>query len=195
MSYDLALYESDGENVDWKVTRSLVSYDLGWSTSDSVTILKGHQIIGELRLDTSHLDMSPLNWKVTRSLVSYDQATGNTQWFRLYWKVTRSLVSYDKIHCISAKMQRLKGHQIIGELRLCLLLVVSKALSLKGHQIIGELRPSLSVKIGSTHYWKVTRSLVSYDHWHTVFKCLFKLKGHQIIGELRLAKFWINTSY
>ena len=40
----------------------------------------------------------------------------------------------------------LKGHQIIGELRLsCLYRLMSSEL-LKGHQIIGELRPAICFK-------------------------------------------------
>ncbi len=58
----------------------------------------------------------------------------------------------------------LKGHQIIGELRLTLVPQSSQYPPLKGHQIIGELRP--------------IRVFPSQG--------IAKLKGHQIIGELRL---------
>ena len=125
----------------------------------------------------------------------------------------------------------LKGHQIIGELRLLQLLLLQPVQPLKGHQIIGELRlntfcskriiiierspdhwwvttkdtplSSLSTKIERSpdhwwvttcissccynfSYWKVTRSLVSYDcSIQEDFACSLILKGHQIIGELR----------
>ena len=39
-------------------------------------------------------------------------------------------------------MAALKGHQIIGELRLVTVTVALLSLTLKGHQIIGELRHS-----------------------------------------------------
>ena len=57
----------------------------------------------------------------------------------------------------------LKGHQIIGELRLTMSAAVLIDDKLKGHQIIGELRPDRCIE-----------QLKSI------------LKGHQIIGELRL---------
>ena len=59
---------------------------------------------------------------------------------------------------------RLKGHQIIGELRLFQLSALENPLRLKGHQIIGELRPSLVFQPRFLSNWRVTRSLVSYDH-------------------------------
>ena len=61
-------------------------------------------------------------------------------------------------------MQGLKGHQIIGELRLIMLLNPSVRTKLKGHQIIGELRHG--------------------DDY--ICEGGYTLKGHQIIGELRL---------
>ena len=57
-----------------------------------------------------------------------------------YWKVTRSLVSYDDEEDTLYRSVSLKGHQIIGELRLKLAALQKPAMPLKGHQIIGELR-------------------------------------------------------
>ena len=57
----------------------------------------------------------------------------------------------------------LKGHQIIGELRLYYSIPSFFNWLLKGHQIIGELRLP----------WKASQLYAQ------------KLKGHQIIGELR----------
>ena len=56
---------------------------------------------------------------------------------------------------------------------------------LKGHQIIGELRRANLFWASGERYWKVTRSLVSYDFIRLIFNDLYILKGHQIIGELR----------
>ena len=56
---------------------------------------------------------------------------------------------------------------------------------LKGHQIIGELRQVARSGATRTVDWKVTRSLVSYDYCNHNNNNN-KLKGHQIIGELRL---------
>ena len=103
----------------------------------------------------------------------------------------------------------MKGHQIIGELRLHKIQLSLAHVRLKGHQIIGELRLVLTHRHkGGAHwrvtrslvsydnlcycnpsnhyYWRVTRSLVSYDFpyfYHTIRSP--QLKGHQIIGELR----------
>ena len=70
-----------------------------------------------------HLIIS-LDWKVTRSLVSYDFVRSNCELLQLNWKVTRSLVSYDKSSACNKILLRLKGHQIIGELRLDLPLIL-----------------------------------------------------------------------
>ena len=81
---------------------------------------------------------------------------------------------------------KLKGHQIIGELRRVSLIACSRVIfierspdhwwvttlqlllsiltiTLKGHQIIGELRQSIKSSTVAFVNWKVTRSLVSYD--------------------------------
>mgnify|MGYP006952325261 CR=1 FL=1 len=86
--------------LNWKVTRSLVSYDDSDTTFAKVGLLKGHQIIGELRLWATSFLPSADNWKVTRSLVSYDQTLKPELSF--LW---------------------LKGHQIIGELRPSILVI------------------------------------------------------------------------
>ena len=93
VSYDWAT-NFLASHPNWKVTRSLVSYDNGvWAIRHGF-ILKGHQIIGELRLATTIARADNWNWKVTRSLVSYDWTTN-----------------------FLASAPILKGHQIIGELR------------------------------------------------------------------------------
>ena len=164
MSYDWCIITHDYFSYDWKVTRSLVSYD---STSSTGVWFS-------------------LNWKVTRSLVSYDFTV--TIWRPAFkdWKVTRSLVSYDFSCVCSDYIIWLKGHQIIGELRLLLkdcslpsalierspdhwwvtttpLCPLCPQDKLKGHQIIGELRRSCISHDDLLYDWKVTRSLVSYD--------------------------------
>ena len=140
MSYGDKIFNSHHGVFDWKVTRSLVSYDKfpliinklnhierspdhWWVTTEFDIVfslsglLKGHQIIGELRQSKHSSRIVTNNWKVTRSLVSYDHLTSD---------------QYDQIYL-------LKGHQITGELRLRTFLI-KKIRKLKGHQIIGELR-------------------------------------------------------
>ena len=138
-------------------------------------------------------------------------------------------MSYDKVNIQTDCRYQLKGHQIIGELRqrhqskMKLPKIegspdhwwvttpvnppASKRDLLKGHQIIGELRLLHSSNHLCSFYWRVTRSLVSYDfplfkplmllHWRVTrslvsydgteipFRITWWLKGHQIIGELR----------
>ena len=87
------------------------------SFCSSSHILKGHQIIGELRLKPFGLSGEWRHWRVTRSLVSYDQENLPDVLNHLYWRVTRSLVSYDGFYINLQLYLKLKGHQIIGELR------------------------------------------------------------------------------
>ena len=215
--------------------------------------LKGHQIIGELRLHWSWLHTSFQYWRVTRSLVSYDithswgcccciEGSPDHWWvttiaicFKLDaddWRVTRSLVSYDESIWASNFLPSLKGHQIIGELRLSFQHQLKKTrviegspdhwwvttlslscfdshFKLKGHQIIGELRlwrPAFNdsdiIEGSPDHWWVTTCCCISNsiyhliegspDHWwvttchHQCSWRQLKLKGHQIIGELRL---------
>ena len=72
-------------------------------------------------------------------------------------------MSYDRQHRRRILRIKLKGHQIIGELRHLRVKLLRFPDELKGHQIIGELR--LGFK----------ESRLS----------MLLLKGHQIIGELR----------
>ena len=95
-----------------------MSYDDLQLVNEIKIWLKGHQIIGELRLllktQILHLlriEGSPDHW----------------------WVTTHIFVCFDRIFL-------LKGHQIIGELRRCYRLFVRATRQLKGHQIIGELR-------------------------------------------------------
>ena len=102
-------------------------------------LLKGHQIIGELRHTyinfhkISSIEGSPDHWWVTASIGTCLKSTS-----------------------------KLKGHQIIGELRLIKDWLIEWVLQLKGHQIIGELRQpcrqfTSSRKIeGSPDHWWVT---------------------------------------
>ena len=126
-------------------------------------------------------------WKVTRSLVSYDLLGAFQFGINLierspdHWWVTTNY-----LEVLSSFSSLLKGHQIIGELRLHLIEQPPLRRLLKGHQIIGELRLLLSYYATSTSNWKVTRSLVSYDFVSILeLTIVIKLKGHQIIGELR----------
>ncbi len=106
--------------------------------------LKGHQIIGELRQMSTHRRYLNQYWKVTRSLVSYDFVLSPVE-MRYNWKVTRSLVSYDKFSIFFSKIMKLKGHQIIGELRRWSNYYFVRTIILKGHQIIGELRQTITL--------------------------------------------------
>ena len=150
--------------IDWRVTRSLVSY-----------VLKS-MILSALRI----------NWRVTRSLVSYVIFFISNYLIKIYWRVTRSLVSYVLTWLLMLWLLRLKGHQIVGELRPNLVadalvaeiegspdrwwvtsyeaLNIRMFITLKGHQIVGELRL----------------------HTLLLSNTQLQLKGHQIVGELRL---------
>ena len=124
---------------NWRVTRSLVSYDMKTTSLTCSFSLKGHQIIGELRQINGSIrcwdliEGSPDHWWVTTNGLSCFDSHFN-------WRVTRSLVSYDIYYFKYAWWTGLKGHQIIGELRLLYLAIVLLY-----------------------SYWRVTRSLVSYD--------------------------------
>ena len=140
VSYDTTAFEAVARAT---IERSP---DHWWVTTETIRTqqlqykLKGHQIIGELRpLMTHYIHLQELDWKVTRSLVSYDlfvcasinatiiERSPDHWWVTTYfpssfrswkdWKVTRSLVSYDFNRFFSKLNSKLKGHQIIGELR------------------------------------------------------------------------------
>ena len=128
-------------SIYWRVTRSLVSYDFKEEAINVGTILKGHQIIGELRPNCLPDSLHSLYWRVTRSLVSYDKDAIN----------------------IFSPIIGLKGHQIIGELR-------HDYQNNSDHCFNWRVTRSLvSYDSNNTHnsicvsYWRVTRSLVSYD--------------------------------
>ena len=155
-----------------------------------------------------HSPLSPKDWKVTRSLVSYDLLSfQNIHLQEIERSPDHWWVTTNHRYLIS-KQGKLKGHQIIGELRHSCCCVSSSCYKLKGHQIIGELRLFPFLYLEDFPHWKVTRSLVSYDsiveylpqsvsNWkvtrslvsydfYALFKRIrWKLKGHQIIGELR----------
>ena len=148
-------------------------------------VLKGHQIIGELRRITySHHDFTTY-WRVTRSLVSYDLATNFLASAPIiegspdHWWVTT------KVWCVRCCVC-IEGSPDHWWVTTPLLLYYLKLLILKGHQIIGELRRNslridkISIIEGSPDHWWVTTKHASY------IPPLHGLKGHQIIGELRL---------
>ena len=171
--------------------------------------LKGHQIIGELRLLKITSSLKLIDWRVTRSLVSYDKThleslddveiEGSpdhwwvTTWRRILrkfctdWRVTRSLVSYDSnFFCSSSLTKNWRVTRSLVSYDVCLLPTVIGSViegspdhwwvttikcwpifnlhSLKGHQIIGELRRNKDKQTSRTNNWRVTRSLVSYDN-------------------------------
>ena len=192
---------------DWKVTRSLVSYDHKWVKVVPKISLKGHQIIGELRLiiccQIAHclIERSPDHWWVTTCSFAAEENPLRLKGHQIIGELRPSSMQKDtfqwlKGHQIIGELRPfklslqtlptvLKGHQIIGELRPRKNLLSLARVRLKGHQIIGELRPGRYDLMLGAGYWKVTRSLVSYDRKSHVIELGAQLKGHQIIGELR----------
>ena len=125
--------------------------------------LKGHQIIGELRRIWRNQRLFRYYWRVTRSLVSYDE--WDVLWIvPVNWRVTRSLVSYDFFPFTRMVFFKcIEGSPDHWWVTTCSLSCCWFSHELKGHQIIGELRRSKLVYCVSCVYWRVTRSLVSYD--------------------------------
>ena len=150
-------------DLDWKVTRSLVSYALDskffnscssierspdhwWVTPLHPTttvlqnLLKGHQIIGELRPSVK-AEVSADKQLKGHQIIGELRLTTSGSPFSPCW---------------------LKGHQIIGELRPWTSRGTANLTILKGHQIIGELRlmqhyPQLGLLIErSPDHWWVT---------------------------------------
>ena len=149
--------------MDWRVTRSLVSYDGIFSYTTSKAEIEGSPDHWWVTTIHSYVQLLlPVHWRVTRSLVSYDNFLGHSlypkaiegspdHWWvttiagfasasSLNWRVTRSLVSYDLVSWTTPRFFKLKGHQIIGELRPKEMAARKSMEELKGHQIIGELR-------------------------------------------------------
>ena len=168
MSYDFSFFTllsraSIERSPDhWWVTT------LFYALKDVELILKGHQIIGELRLFYFSMLELYMDWKVTRSLVSYDapqnckQILSQIERSPDHWWVTTkadiTTILFERIerspdhwwvttpaYLQDGKQFQLKGHQIIGELRLKVFILSLHGLLLKGHQIIGELRLKLKV--------------------------------------------------
>ena len=135
------------------------------SSLKTASKLKGHQIIGELRLSE---DLPKNIYK--------------------YWRVTRSLVSYDYLNPLKILLLALKGHQIIGELRPPLVLLTFQLSILKGHQIIGELRQLSS-------YFRILDIIEgSPDHWWVTTEAIKKrLHGKSIEGSPD--HWWVTTTY
>ena len=169
----------------WKVTRSLVSYDMVDRTQMNYMKLKGHQIIGELRRSHLYVEECVINWKVTRSLVSYDKKVIHWDTFDVYWKVTRSLVSYDKggnvcDHTWSNwKVTRSLVSYDFSSRVVPSTIIIERS---PDHWWVTTHPSHIDIQ---RYYWKVTRSLVSYDLHDLTFEEVKELKGHQIIGELR----------
>ena len=149
--------------LNWRVTRSLVSYDNYPAIFDSNWVIEGspdHWWVTTLPcssiMSSKYIEGSPDHWwvttrrtsinlhfhywRVTRSLVSYDYWMDELNESLIDWRVTRSLVSYDLLQSLNLMLLKLKGHQIIGELRPVYNLCLVEPPLLKGHQIIGELR-------------------------------------------------------
>ena len=149
-----------------------------------------------------YIEGSPDHWWVTTS-----KATLPTVGV-LNWRVTRSLVSYDNYPAIFDSNWVIEGspdHWWVTTLP-CSSIMSSKYIEgSPDHWWVTTRRTSINLHF---HYWRVTRSLVSYDYnpiypqrcliiegspdhwWVTTPKSWVKiqiaaLKGHQIIGELR----------
>ena len=170
----------------WKVTRSLVSYDLSTALSSTLPLrLKGHQIIGELRpLRDSHTTF-PKDWKVTRSLVSYDIA-----YLSLY---LRHCIERSPDHWWVTTLFKIKKHVINIIERSPDHWWVTTNFSLVFFKVADIER--------SPDHWWVTTYLTNHfhqfvierspDHWWVTTSVMMQssikniLKGHQIIGELR----------
>ena len=159
MSYDTCGWSCNSIVWYWRVTRSLVSYDF-----------------------ICYMMSCREDWRVTRSLVSYDCHKAQIKFF-LNWRVTRSLVSYDNILLYMLlnplKIEGSPDHWWVTTYNY---LLSGNKLKLKGHQIIGELRLlraclSFFERIeGSPDHWWVTTSGSSQstcpqniegspDHW------------------------------
>ena len=126
----------------WRVTRSLVSYDvkvvpkISWTIYWRVTrSLVSYDPINCLSSEVSNIEGSPDRWWVTTYLLSLSVIEFS------YWRVTRSLVSYDNIVFIVI---------IFDNWRVTRSLVSYDA--------------SVSLRQYSAENWRVTRSLVSYDY-------------------------------
>ena len=147
--------------------------------------MKGHQIIGELRLSIGIPLISGLDWKVTRSLVSYDNWSCSCGCCCIerspdHWWVT-TMEEFPMALCFF--IERSPDHWWVTT---NLSALITRSVTLKGHQIIGELRLNIVfIIVVIDKNWKVTRSLVSYDTLFLPVSTSFSLKGHQIIGELR----------
>ena len=155
-------------------------------------------------LSSSDIEGSPDHWWVTTGLTRVVNDSPSIEGSPDHWWVTTKFffiihtVIKLKGHQIIGELRRctdccnvklkLKGHQIIGELWHLCLVEPPLVHTLKGHQIIGELRLSGFYDCVSAKDWRVTRSLVSYDNNELFFIIGGKLKGHQIIGELRRSK-------
>ena len=104
--------------------------------------LKGHQIIGELRLYPTSSRIISGDWKVTRSLVSYDHCLPEAFLQPFDWKVTRSLVSYDYSLRRAAPITNIERSP--------------------DHWWVTTAFSDSVITFAKD--WKVTRSLVSYDY-------------------------------
>ena len=148
-----------------RVTRMLVSYDQFYCTKQDVGLLQGHQNVGELRPRNHYGHIRMRDCRVTRMLVSYDISRCCYYSWESHCRVTRMLVSYDIIICKKPTaetncrvtrmlvsydisyyaldvLNKLQGHQNVGELRLLNDQYLFDLVVLQGHQNVGELRPA-----------------------------------------------------
>ena len=155
-------------NKNWKVTRSLVSYDIAMIAKPMFSCIERSP--DHWWVTTSEQTLAKVgfeDWKVTRSLVSYDNSTESLGAKLLierspdHWWVTTPYCSYN----FCCTIERSPDHWWVTT-------------------------AGLFSSLSENKNWKVTRSLVSYDSFLAVASISdSKLKGHQIIGELRPAIF------
>ena len=151
---------------NWKVTRSLVSYDSILFTS--------------IKLKT--------HWKVTRSLVSYDRLKREFNEPTFNWKVTRSLVSYDMNafdEFLHFYIERSPDHWWVTTKQQHL---SYKHLNWKVTRSLVSYDSRQSSSWYSMMYWKVTRSLVSYDIYRKFF-------FNKSLIERSPDHWWVTTTY
>ena len=139
VSYDQVWVTECLNDINWRVTRSLVSYDEISFTGVKDVLLKGHQIIGELRHPRQpitlreslkgHQIIGELRQLLTLLIPSYED-----------WRVTRSLVSYDLSGLEGLQDFEIEGSPDHWWVTTTLIVWIETPLGLKGHQIIGELR-------------------------------------------------------
>ena len=156
-----------------------MSYDDLQLVNEIKIWLKGHQIIGELRLllktQILHLlriEGSPDHWWVTTAFKDSDTT------FAKDWRVTRSLVSYDTYFCVFWSHLFIEGSPDHWWVTTLLPSFCSCHPSIEGSPdhwwvtTTGDRKWTVWLK-----YWRVTRSLVSYDYIKELNKWSFRIEG------------------